>query len=145
MQFILGLLTGVAVHETGHKLTARYYGENIEWQNNGWLCRAPCTNIKEIAIAGNLATAIVGEALLKLPKEYCETSFIDGLQTFNTLEPIRYSLLPDNYGDYKYVSEDKENLIALHAVSIGWRQFNERARKWMIVPTRNGLIIMKSF
>jgi len=140
--FATGIVASFAIHEAGHALAARYYGEKLDWHGSGfdseWSCRYPCRNIEQVAIAGNLSTSIVGEALLYLPNEYRHTPFVDGMQAFNMVNPISYAIKnareDDGYGDYRNVDESIQIALAIHAASIGYRQFSERLWNISIVP-----------
>ena len=142
-----GFVSGFVVHELSHELTARAYGEKLRWEGLSWVCEYPCENIDNIALAGNLGTAIVGEALLHLPDKYRYTPFVDGMQVFNTLNPIGYaiqdSLTTGGYQDYRYVDNRIQVAIAIHAATIGYRQFSERA--WNFVVTQRGVQVLARF
>ena len=122
LKFAAGLAAGVAVHELGHVVIARAYGERLEWSGGEWECRAPCRNIDKVALAGNLTTAIVGEALLHTS---FRGAFVDGVQTFNTVNPISYAYknatTAGGYLDYRGVDDRVQIALALHAASIGYR------------------------
>ena len=138
--FATGIVTSFAVHEAGHALAARAYGEKLDWHGSGfnseWSCRYPCWHIEQVSVAGNLSTAIVGEMLLRLPGDYRHTPFVDGMQAFNTINPITYDFKnaseDGGHGDYRSVDESAQVALALHAASIGYRQFS--GRLWTIVP-----------
>jgi len=140
--FAAGLTTSFAIHEAGHALAARYYGEKLDWHGSGfdseWSCRYPCQHIEQVAISGNLSTAIVGEALLRLPNNYRYMPFIDGMQAFDTMNPITYAIKSASedggYGDYRNVGESVQIALAIHAASIGYRQFSERLWAVSVVP-----------
>ena len=132
-----------AVHEASHELTARAYGEKLTWSGGKWLCRAPddnapCENLEKVALAGTLSTAILGESLLRLPSKYRYTPFVDGMQTFNALNPIQYaytdSVTARGYEDYRYVDDRIQIALAIHAASIGYRQFSDRAWRFFVAP-----------
>lgn len=141
--YVSGIVVGLAVHEVSHELAARHYGEELTWNDGGWLCRnqrddAPCNNLKKVAIAGNLGTAVVGEVLLHLPSKYRQTIFVDGIQTFNTINPITYAYKDAStnggYLDYRYVDNRVQIALAIHAASIGYRQFSKRTWNISVVP-----------
>lgn len=137
--FAAGITTSFVVHEAGHALTARAYGEKLDWHGSGfnseWVCRYPCHNIEQISVAGNLSTAIVGETLLYLPYK---NAFVDGMQAFNALNPIAYaykdSTTSGGYEDYRAVDDRIQIALAIHAASIGYRQFSERVWNFAVVP-----------
>ena len=137
--YAAGITMGFAIHEAGHALTARYHGEKLDWYGSGygsiWSCRSPCHNLEQISVAGNLSTAIVGETLLHLPYK---NAFVDGMQMFNTVNPITYaytdSTTSGGYGDYRNVDDRTQIALAIHAANIGYRQFSERLWNVAIVP-----------
>lgn len=139
LQFSAGIITAFALHEAGHALAAHVYGEKIEWHGSGlgseWECLYPCRNIENVAIAGNLTTAVVGESLLHLP---FRGQYINGIQAFNLMNPIAYAVrdykTADGYGDYRYVDDQLQTAIALHAYSVGYRHFSDRLWGVSIVP-----------
>ena len=139
--FATGIVTSFAIHEAGHALAARAYDEKLDWHGSGfnseWSCRYPCRHIEQVSLAGNLSTAIVGELLLRLP-DYQHTPFVDGMQAFNTANPITYAIKSSReyggYEDYRYVDESIQVALAIHAASIGYRQFSERLWNISIVP-----------
>ena len=140
--FTTGIVASFAAHEAGHALAARAYGEKLDWHGSGfnseWSCRYPCRNIEQVAIAGNLSTAIVGEVLLRLPGKYRHTPFVDGMQAFNTMNPVTYAIKnaseDGGYGDYRNVDESVQITLAIHAASIGYRQFSQRLWNISIAP-----------
>jgi hypothetical protein len=140
--FAAGITTSFVVHEAGHALTARSYGEKLDWHGSGfnshWSCRYPCRNIEQVAVAGNLSTAIVGESLLYIPAEYRHSPFVDGMQMFNTINPITYtyedSTTSGGYRDYRNVDDRIQIALAIHAASIGYRQFSDRLWNVAVVP-----------
>jgi hypothetical protein len=147
--FAAGLLAGFAVHEVGHELAARAYGERLQWSSGKWLCRTPdstgpCEHLGAVAVAGNLSTAIVGEALLHT--EY-RGPFIDGMQTYNTINPIQYALkdaiAPGGYADYMEVSSGVKIALAVHAASIGYRHVSKGY--WRIDVKGNLIQFSKAF
>ena len=109
--------------------------------------RLPCENIEKVALAGNLGTAIFGEALLYLPAKYKNTSLVDGMQMFNTVNPVFYAYkdatTSGGYLDYRYVDNRVQNVIAVHAATIGHRQFSERT--WRFFVTHRGIQFNASF
>jgi hypothetical protein len=137
--YAAGITTSFAIHEAGHALAARAYGEKLDWHGSGfnseWVCRYPCDNLEQISVAGNLSTAIVGETLLHLPYK---NAFVDGMQTFNALNPVLYaykdSTTSGGYGDYRNVDDRIQIALAIHAASIGYRQFSERLWNIAVVP-----------
>ena len=143
--FASGVVVSFVVHEVSHELTARAYGEKLDWELNGFAtksyCRSPCEHIDKIAIAGNLSTAILGESLMYLPAKYKYTPFVDGMQAYNVENPIGYayrdSITPGGYGDYRYVDDRAQIALAIHAASIGYRQFSKRF--WSVVVVPRGL------
>lgn len=141
--FVSGIVVSFAVHEASHELAARYYGEDLKWVGDGWVCRTqdglnPCNNLKKVALAGNLGTAILGESLLTLPDKYKNTSFVDGMQMFNAVNPISYSYkdatTSGGYLDYRYVDNRVQAILAVHAASIGYRQFSKRLWNIAVAP-----------
>ena len=139
--FVAGIATSHAVHEIGHELTARAYGEKLDWPRMEWTCRPPCTHHDKIAMAGNISTAILGEALFLLPAIYKHTPFVDGMQTFNTINPIAYLYKQETetggYGDYQNLSDDYkkyEVALAIHAATIGYRQLSDRLWSITVAP-----------
>ena len=149
--FASGMVVSFAVHEASHELVARSYGEKLDWNDaNEWSCRLPCKHHDKVAIAGNLSTAILGESLLYLPSKYRYMPFVDGMQTYNTSNPISYLYLnsrsKDGYGDYMYLDKNMDNVItslAIHAASIGYRQFSERT--WRFFVIKNGIVASVRF
>lgn len=144
--FITGIAASFAIHELGHELTARAYGEKLDWHpNNGleWSCQQQCKNIKSVEIAGNVATAITGELLLLLPNR--ENPFIDGMQAFNSINPIAYAYKDARspYGDYANVNDSAQIALAVHAATIGHRQFSNRL--WSIHPREKGIQVRVVF
>jgi hypothetical protein len=138
-----GIVVSLAVHEAAHELTASAYGEKLTWSDGEWICRnqsdtAPCENIDKVAIAGNLSTAILGESLMFLPARYRYTPFVDGMQTFNAVNPVVYaykdSVTSGGHLDYRYVDDNVQIAIAIHAASIGYRQFSDRTRYIFVTP-----------
>jgi hypothetical protein len=136
--FAAGIATSFIVHEAAHELTARAYGERLDWQDGKWICNYPCPDLDKIALAGNLSTAILGESLLYLPDKYRNTPYVDGMQTFNTVNPIAYaykdSTTSEGYGDYRHVDDRIQIALAIHAASIGYRQFSDRLWNVAVVP-----------
>ena len=76
-----------------------------------------------------MTTALVGEALLHT--DY-RGAFVDGWQTFNTLNPISYaykdSVTSGGYLDYANVNDAAQIALAVHAASIGYRHMTDG--KW---------------
>jgi hypothetical protein len=142
--FATGFVSGVIVHELGHELTARAYGEKLAWRGTQWTCTYPCDDIENIALAGNLATAIVGETLLHLPYK---NAFVDGMQTFNTMRPILYALedavFPSGHLDYRYVDDRVQLVLAIHAASLGYRHTQQG--RWRIGTTGRSLQFSRNF
>lgn len=126
VHFGTGLAAGFVVHELGHIVTARAYGEKMEWAGISWTCRAPCGDYSKIAVAGNLASVVLGESLLHTPYR---NAFVDGLQTWSTLNPMRYAIKDaqsqQGYRDYYYVDDRVQIALALHAASIGYRHLSK--------------------
>lgn len=151
MLYAAGIATSYVIHEAGHVITARAYGEKLDWNDSfEWKCRPPCEHHDNIAMSGNFATAILGESLLYLPLKYRNSSFVDGMQTFNTANPIVYLYLNERnkngYGDYQFLDDSyrkHEVALAIHAASVGYRQFSERA--WRLMVTPRGVQIRASF
>jgi len=136
LSFGLGVVTSLLIHEAGHAITAKAYGEELKWKGTSWVCEYPCDNNDKISVAGNLATAIVGEALLHIDNKYRNTPYVDGMQAYNTINPIRYAYkdITQNggYRDYVDVNDTVEVAIAVHAATIGYRQYNNRL--WTVTP-----------
>lgn len=136
--FAGGLVAGLAVHELGHELAARAYGERLTWSaRRGTLqlnCRSPCEERIQVSAAGNVATALVGEMLLHMPYR---NVFVDGMQTFNTLNPIFYaykdSTTPGGYSDYAHTDDRLQIVLAIHAASIGYRHVADG--RWRVGAT----------
>lgn len=120
-----GLAAGLAVHELGHIVAAHAYGEKLDWRDGQWECRYPCDDLSKVAIAGNVASVLVGETLLHTSYR---GSFVDGLQTWNTLNPVRYAIKDSRshhgYLDYANANDKAQIAIAIHAASIGYRHVN---------------------
>ena len=150
--FASGVIVSYAVHEVSHELTARAYGEKLTWKDGKWRCWTPdnsaqCEDLSKVALAGNLGTAILGESLLYLPEKYRYTPFVDGMQTWNSTNPIRYAYsdatTTGGYADYRYVDDRIQVALAIHAASIGYRQFSDRA--WKFFVTKNGVVASIQF
>lgn len=144
--FVAGIAASYTIHEIGHELTARAYGEKLDWHTGiglEWSCRSPCENISSIAIAGNVATAITGELLLLLPNK--ENPFVDGMQAYNSVNPIGYAYKDARspYGDYSHVNDTAQIALAIHAATIGHRQFSKRL--WSVYPKQRGVQVRVSF
>ena len=138
--FATGIAVGFFVHEAGHWVTAKAYGEKLSWDGGKFECEYPCKHIDNVAVAGNLATAIVGESILHIPHKYGKTAFADGIQVFTSLNPINYYRkdisAKGGYGDYKHVNDSLEAALAIHGASVGYRQFSGR---WAVTPTARGI------
>lgn len=122
LQFAAGLAAGLAVHELGHIIVAHAYGEKLSLEGTTLECKWPCKHYDKVALAGNLSTALIGEALLHTD---LRGSFIDGMQTWNTINPIQYHAADtrSRHGHYDYAAvDDRVQLaLAIHAASIGYR------------------------
>ena len=136
--FAAGIVASLVVHEAGHALAAHSRGERLDWNGSEWSCRSPCQNIEQVSLAGNLSTAIVGEALLRLPMDYRHTPFVDGMQVYNAVNPIAYAVKSarqdGGYRDYRNVNESMQVALAIHAASVGYRQFSKRLWAVSVVP-----------
>ena len=142
--FVAGGFMSLAVHEASHAIAAKAYGEKLTWEDMQWVCRKPndnnveCNHYSKIAVAGNLGTSIVGEALLYLPVKYRNSSFVDGMQSVNVANSIGYAYkdatVSGGSGDYRSVDNRYQVALAVHAASIGYRQFSERTWRFFVTP-----------
>ena len=61
-----------------------------------------------------------------------------GMQAFNTMNPVTYAIKnaseDGGYGDYRNVDESVQITLAIHAASIGYRQFSQRLWNISIAP-----------
>jgi hypothetical protein len=132
--FLAGMLSGFVVHEAGHELVARAYGEELIWKNGSWICTGYCEHLEQVAIAGNAATAIAGEIAVNTGSQ---GYFTDGFIAFAGINQITYyaaDALNNGYKDYANVDDDTVKVaLAIHGATLLHRRFGPRL--W---PTPNG-------
>lgn len=148
--FIAGAIAGLASHELGHEVVARFEGADMHWSGTSWSTDTSPSALRNIAIAGFGAQVLSTEVILGVDAIPKDNAFVLGWLTFNILNTVQYAAmdsLQGGHGDFETLRKNGANTdlvkigLLAHAALSAYRLYKNPKFIPYVQATKNELVL----